>query len=115
MASLFGDNREFLYVFIVSLGGDFSSEQFRQAREKGIDITDEISIRRGQVPNESSTYRAGEGVRVYEIQDAGVDMWFGLDVQGTQILAAIVNAQNVETAFDILANVEFARGVFAQP
>jgi len=108
----------FDYTFRILRHEEWSQRQLETARQEWIDITDEVYGYVRQDATNNSALRVGNGIRIYKNPNVSEDdirlsrTQFGLDVQGTFVEVLMFEISQ-ETAFDIFANVEFARGVFA--
>lgn len=106
----------FRHSFRIWLDTDVTHATLTEVKNEWADITDELSLRRGQGSDSELVLSIGNGIRAYkssEIDEEGIAAWFALDVQGTLVRVSISDAPNEDAMYEILANMEFARGMFA--
>jgi len=111
----YGSPDDFRYRIRIIPSEETSRIRLETAKELGADITDELSLLVQINTADVATLRVGDGFRVYRREDLDTEIRtaFYLDVQGTLVLVYMFEAPSEAFAFEVLANIEFARGVFA--
>jgi len=113
-----------LIVTTPAKGGDESFDEFTErtgANDRRSDVTEEISSLAVEDNFGEDSLRIGNGVKAFSFYDdwgdssiqeidTGFDVRVSLNVDGHFVSASVRNAPTLESAFEILTNIEFSLG-----
>jgi len=118
LSMTYTEDFEFVYMISITTNERFSRDSLDYSMETALEITDAlVSFRQDERRSESSL-RVGEDIFVFQTaafdsSDPSASARFFLDVQGTYVAMFFHGAPSEEHIFQVLANLEFARGLDA--